>query len=162
MNTFFRISLYAVFFCISLQLYAGTARAQSELDGAWEIIEVFGYSEEDGNWREENPQPGIFLFQDGYYSMTYVRESRPLVLGEGVSREELTAEQAASVWLPYESDAGWYEISESQLLTFPMVSVSPNLMEGGTVYATFSIDDDILSYHREGEGFEWTIRLRRL
>ncbi len=156
------LTCLATILCLGWQLTAAPAWAQSDLNGVWEIVEAFGHNTE-GDWTWDNVQPSLYLFQDGYYSITYVagNEARPL-MADDATREELTAEQAASVWIPYVSNAGTYEVSESTLTTKPMVSLWPNFMEGGSATYTYSMEKDMLTLSREGDGWTWTGKLRRI
>ena len=57
------------------QAHAAHLFAQSELNGAWEIVAVSGTNAE-GDWTLDNVQPSLYLFQDGYYSIMYVKGSQ--------------------------------------------------------------------------------------
>ena len=146
-------------FAISIQ----AAGAQEPLHGAWQIVETWGHNAQDGEWRTENVQPSVFLFTEGYYSIAYVNgeESRPL-MAEDATRQDLTAEQAAAVWIPYTSNSGIYEITPTEITTRPMVAVWPNFMEGESRVYTYRFDGDLLELSSSGEDWSWNARMRRL
>jgi hypothetical protein len=124
-----------------LALEAGPANAQESLQGAWKVVEMWGHNAREGEWRTENIQPSVFLFMERYYSIAYVsgEERRPL-MPDTAFREDLTAEQAAAVWIPYVSNSGTYEATVSEITTSPMVAVWPNFMEGEFAVYTYRID----------------------
>ena len=139
--------------------------AQQSLQGSWTIVESWGHDAQAGEWRTENVQPSLYIFLDGYYSMSLVRgnEPRPL-MPEGVTWDTMTEEQLRSVCsgAVFSANSGTYEVDGSSLTTKPMVAKWPNLMEGGSATFTFEMEGDMLRLSQSGEGFSWNARLRRL
>ena len=158
------LTCLATMLCLGWNLGASPAWAQSDLNGVWEIVEAFGHNAE-GDWNVENVQPSLFIFMDGYYSIALVRgnEPRPL-MPEGTTWDTMTEDQLRSVCSGdyFSANSGIYEVSESSLTTRPMVAKWPNFMEGGSATYTFRLDGDMLTLSREGEGWNWTNKLRRL
>ena len=146
-----------------LALGVGPAGAQGSVHGAWRIVETWGHNPQSGEWRTENVQPSVFLFMDGYYSIAYVRgeEARPL-MPEDAIRRDLTAEQAAAVWIPYTSNSGTHEITQTTIVTRPIVAVWPNFMEGGSAVYTYSVDGDKMQLTFANETVSWNAKLKRL
>ena len=164
MNRLTVICLVAAMFCLVWQLTTAPAWAQNDLNGAWKIVEVSGYEADGTPFKIENIQPSLFLFQNGYYSITLVsgNEARPLE-PEGATREELTAELAAAIWIPFVSNAGTYEVSGSTLKVTPMVALSPAFMEGGSMTYTYKVEKDMLTMSGEQpDGTKVTNKLKRL
>jgi len=133
------------------------------VNGSWRIVEASGENAERGEWRDANVQPSFFMFMDGHYSMAYVGggERRPL-MPEDASRGDLTADQVASIWLPYVSNSGNYEITSSTLTTRPVVALFPNFMEGGSQQWSYSREGARLRLSRSAEGFSEILILERV
>jgi hypothetical protein len=81
---------------------------------------------------------------------------------EGANRADLTADQAAAVWIPYTSNSGAYELTPTTITTMPRVAVWPNFMEGGSAVYTYSFAGGLLQLSSSGEGWSWNARLQRL
>jgi hypothetical protein len=143
-------------------LTANPAVAQEWLNGSWVIVESWGENDQAGEWRYESPQPSLFIFLDGYYSIAYVNSDSPRpLMDEDDTRIGLTPEEAAAVWLTYVSNSGTYEIDGSAIVTRPTVALWPNFMEGGSATYVFEIEGDMLRLTRSENGFIWNARLRR-
>jgi hypothetical protein len=140
------------------------ADAQEWLNGSWVIVESWGENDQSGEWQYENPQPSLFIFLDGYYSIALVRgnEPRPL-MPEGATWDNMTEEQLRSVCsgAVFSANAGTYEVDGSSLTTKPMVAKWPNLMEGGSNTYVFEMEGDLLRLTSSGDGSIWNARLRR-
>ena len=134
----------------------------AELNGAWKMAEASGYTAE-GEWESNPVQPGLYIFQDGYYSIMYVRgsEARPL-MAEDATRVSITDEQMRSIFMPFVANSGTYEVDGSTLVTKPMVALWPNFMEGGEATYTYGVEGNDLHLSAKGEDWEWKIRLERL
>ena len=118
---------------ILLSLSAMPAVAQESLNGSWVIVESWGEDDQSGQWRVENAQPSLFIFLEGHYSIAYVRGDSPRpLMDEDATRADLDCEQAASMWFPYVSNSGTYEINGATIVIHPTVALSPNFMEGGS------------------------------
>jgi len=145
-------------------LAATPAWAQSDLNGAWEIVEASGHNDE-GDWKWEAVQPSLYIFLDGYYSIALVRgtEPRPL-MPEGTHWETMSAEQLRSVCSGrvFSANSGVYEASGSSLIIKPMVAKWPNFMEGGSETYTYSVEGDTLTLSYEGDTWAFGFTLRRL
>lgn len=135
--------------------------AQSALDGAWEVTYAVGDS-------VNSTQAGLYIFQDGYYSVLHVwaDEPRPLY-EEGEARDNVDIEKLLAIVLPVEANSGRYEIEGSNLTMMPMVAISPNFMRGQSRSYSFTVSDDELTL-RGGtvtdspQEINRVLRLRRL
>jgi len=154
---------------IALCFLGGTAvatplLAQSELNGVWSIAEVSGHNAE-GDWEWNPVQPSLYIFMDGYYSMAQVNGSEPRpLMPDGTTWDNMTEDQLRSVCSTavFSANSGTYEVSGSSLTTRPMVAKWPNFMEGGSASYTYSMETDMLTLVREGDGWSWKVTLRRL
>ncbi len=139
---------------------ATPVRAQSSVEGAWKIIEWWG-TNQGQEWRMEDIQPSLWLFKDGHYSCTYLYSKRsPFPEGEP-SRSEISADEWKSISMPFVSNAGSYEVTDSQITIHPMVALIPNFM-GDDVAPTweYRFEGDILHVTLARGGTH--MRLRRL
>lgn len=132
------------------------------ITGAWVKIGEWGTDASGQVWRTENVQPSLYLFQDGYYSIAYVSgdEARPL-FGTQADREALTSEEAASVWMPYISNSGTYEITPSSFTVRPMVALWPDYMAGGSRVYAYRVEEGMLHLSTQENGWSWNAVLRR-
>ena len=97
----------------------------------------------------ENPQPGLFIAIENFYSTTFVygNESRPSEPA-GVDREDLTHDQLKSMSVPFISNAGTYRIEDNQFVFDPVVALNQNFQESGSHKNEFelSIDGNTLEF----------------
>ena len=133
---------------------AEAAPAQPPLVGAWSVTD---YSAVDADGTEANvagPQPSLYLFLEGYYSIMFVSED-----GSLTPRSEARQLYADEAWPPetpptdadkvaaYDSfiaNSGSYEVSESSLTMDPIVAKDPNFMANGSVTFGYEVDGDTL------------------
>lgn len=153
----------AVLTVILLCINAQDSWAQSELYGTWKIVESSGHNEAQGEWEIQNVQPSLVLFQDTYYSWMSVsgNEARPL-MADGETRASLSEEQMHAIYDNITANTGTYEVSGSTLTIKPMVALSPNFMEGGSVSWTYSVENDMLTLSFEGESSTVVTKFQRL
>ena len=118
------------------------------LVGAWQVTKMMTTSP-DSSYTISDPQPGLYLFTEGHYSMMYVPagEPRPLDAGDVPILGALIptdAEKIAS-WETIIANSGSYAISGSTLTTRPMVAKSANLMAAGDpLLMTYQVTGDTL------------------
>jgi hypothetical protein len=118
------------------------------LIGAWQVTEMTTTSP-DSSYTINDPQPGLYIFTEGHYSMMYVPagEPRPLDAGDVPILGALIptdAEKIAS-WETFIANSGSYAISGSTLTTRPMVAKSANLMAAGSpLTMTYQVMGDTL------------------
>jgi hypothetical protein len=125
-------------------------RAGASLTGAWKVAEI--RTAVSGGVRVNgDPQPGLVIFTDRYYSIGQVPGVEP-------------RKPSKKTWFPtdlekvHDFDAvifnsGWYERTDSVLIVHPMVAKTPEFMGGEAVYAVRAARDtlwltgtDILSF----------------
>lgn len=117
----------AMLFGLAMHLTAGSVLAQSELNGAWKVVEMSGKNA-DGNYKITNIQPSLLIFHDGYYSLMidHGDEKRP-TYGDGESRSNVDAEKLRAIISPLQMNSGVYEISGSKIISKAMVAINPNV-----------------------------------
>jgi hypothetical protein len=119
-------------------------RDQSEaplLVGAWRIVET---TTPDGTVNP-SPQPSLYIFADRHYSMVRVigSEARPL-LADTATRSTITDAEMRTIFMPFVSNSGTYELQGSTLVNRPTVSLWPNFMAGGSDTSEISLAGDTL------------------
>jgi hypothetical protein len=160
-----RIRTGALTLLLALVVGSAGLQAQESIEGAWEIVEVWGETAAGDAWSFGDAiQPSVFIFLDGYYSFTAVNapEARPLP-PEGVARPDLPPEYGESVWRTYLSNSGTYEVDGETLVTHPTVALWPPFMaeDSRPVYELEWDGQDLLVTTRAGDA--WRIwRLQRL
>ena len=161
-----RIALIGLAMTLGFALQAHSARvwAQGDLNGVWEIVEVSGTNAQ-GDWTLDNVQPSLFIFQDGYYSIMYVKgnEARPQAAANA-RRDNIPDAQMRGMFRNFVANSGTYEVNGSSVTTRPMVAMMPNFMTGGSDTFTYSVEGDelVLSGNEfDGQG-TYTQKLRRL
>lgn len=153
--------------CLGVALLLGLATtpgdllAQSELDGAWEVVQAVGDS-------IESNQPGLYIFHGNYYSVLHVwaDEARPMY-EEDEDRGNVDNEKLLAIVLPVEGNSGRFTMEGSTLTMTPMVAISPNFMSGLSRIYSFSLSGDELtlrggSITDEPGAINRVLRLRRL
>ena len=115
------------------------APARKPIEGVWKVTEIVVTGA--GASTISNPQPGLFIFAKGHYSMMYVPNSQPRALFKA---EEPTKEEKIPAFDSFVGNTGPYEISGSTLTIRPMVARYPNFMAGGFDKYQFRIEGNTL------------------
>ena len=91
------------------------------------------------------PQPSLYLFTGGHYSILSVNSDQPRPdLPQDTSKA--TAADLNSVWGPLTANSGTYEIKGGTLTTHPMVAKNPAVMASGNAFTTsFKIEGKTLT-----------------
>jgi hypothetical protein len=122
-------------FLCALLLTGGIAPAQQKsvtLAGAWQVTKV---QMAGPNARTiTNPQPGLYLFTDRYFSIMMVMGDQPRPIHPTLPEvPKATAQEILAVYGPYVANTGTYEINGDVLILHPIVSKNPELMGGSVV-----------------------------
>lgn len=139
---------------LSLLVMLGGCRAEEEaaavpampaagpLEGAWRVTQFL----DESTGVNTSPQPGLYIFAPGHYSVARVNgtEPRPLWPDSITSRAALTAQQVRATFEPYTSNSGTYSLHGDTLIVTPMVALSPNFMNGGADTTTYRMSGDTL------------------
>ena len=111
------------------------AQAKSPVEGVWKVaeVQVIGGSDAGTN---TSPQPGLYIFTRGYYSVMAVNGDKPrneIPQGQGGGRGSLTDVQKLALyehWSPFTANSGTYTISGNVLKTRPLVAKNEGVMRG--------------------------------
>ena len=129
---------------VSAQSPTGSPR---ELVGVWLISETV-VTTTDGTTRNENPQPGLYIFTERHFSnMLIPREQRAPLSAEGTDQERLAAFEN------FIADAGTYESTDSEITVHNIIAKIPNVMPPFRAGA-----DLTYGYKFEGESLMLTLR----
>jgi hypothetical protein len=136
--------------CLGIAFLAcGGAGSNGEsILGVWRVAER-SYSRPDSSWTNSDPEPGLYIFGERYFSVQEIRESGPRVLF-GESTTELERLAAFDV---FHAHSGTYEITDSTLTIVPTLAKSPNSMDGSTYSYALELSGDRLTITRvSGDG----------
>lgn len=105
------------------------AQEARTLRGVWKPVEVVVNKGPNAGRHTTDVQPGLAIFTDTHYSMTYVAafEARPNLSAEP------TDEERGRVFGPFTANAGTYQLKDSILTTTPLVAKNPAFMAGNAV-----------------------------
>jgi Lipocalin-like domain len=117
-----------------------TESRQSSLEGVWQRVSVT-YVGPDTSWTLHHPQPSVYIFTKGYYSMMFVpgEEPRPSFRSDRPSAaERITAFDS------FRASSGRYALRGNRLVLRPLVARVPNLMTAGEQGYVYRLRGDSL------------------
>lgn len=135
MMRFMYTALAIIFFSLPL-----SAKAQ-QLAGAWKL-ERYSFEGEAIKGEVNPAQASLFLFTDSHYSISYVLGDAP----RSALPDSPTNEQVAAAYRSFVSNSGRYELTDSTLLTYPILTRNPNVTadQVSAVLYTYRIQKDML------------------
>lgn len=113
---------------------------RAPLEGVWQRLSVT-YRGPDTTWTNVRPQPSLYIFTKGYYSMMFVPGTAPrtpFTSGRPSAAERVTAFDS------FRASSGTYEVRDSSLTVRPRVARVPNLMAGESQDYTYQLRGDTL------------------
>jgi hypothetical protein len=112
------------------------------LIGAWRVSEVAVTGP--SPYTRSNPQPGIFIFTAGHYSLNMVTSEGPRSApARDFDFNNLTEAQAQALiaeWRAFTGQAGAYEIEGNRIWFKPSVAKNENVMRGQGNVREFKVD----------------------
>jgi len=135
-------SIFRVVSLLGALLLASMAYAQNAkkpIEGVWKVTEIVVTGA--GASNVGSPQPGLFIFTRGHYSMMSVPGNQPRALFKA---EEPTNEEKIAAFDSFVANTGTYEVTGSTLTIRPMVARYPNFMAGGSDKYQFRIEGNTL------------------
>ena len=136
--------------------------ASTGIEGVWKITESAG--QKDGtDYHITSPQPSLYIFTDGYYSIAFVdgSEPRPL-MADTATRLTLSNDETRAVFIPYISNSGTWTLNGDVLTTHPIVALWPNFMAGDSAVYNLAWDNGDLLLTRMEADVHANFRLQRL
>jgi len=135
-------SIFRVVSLLGALLLASMAYAQNAkkpIEGVWKVTEIVVTGA--GASNVTSPQPSLFIFSRGYYSMMSIPGNRPRALFKA---EEPTNEEKIPAFDSFVANTGRYEATGSSLTTRPILARYPNFMAGGFDKYQFRIEGNTL------------------
>jgi hypothetical protein len=121
----------------ALLLASGIALAQQKstpLTGAWQVTKVQMTGPKAQTITD--PQPGLYLFTDKYFSIMMVMGDHPRPIHPTLTEvPKASAQSILAVYGPYVANTGTYEINGDAVIMHPLVSKNPELMGGSVTYS---------------------------
>jgi hypothetical protein len=114
--------------------------AKQSIEGAWKVSEIVATGA--GASTISSPQPGLFIFTRGHYSIMYVPGDKPRALKKA---EAATTDEKVAAFDSFLANAGTYELAGSTLTIRPIVARDPNYAVGGFNKYQFRIDGNALT-----------------
>ena len=136
---------------------------KDQLVGAWTVYEIENEFS-DSAQTIRNPQPGIWIFSDGYYSATFIPGTKIRIPYEHTFNP--TPVEMINAYNSIVVNTGTYELTDTTLITFPVVSRVPDFSGGKGIYE-LRIESDTLyltmteEYSRNGDWANWLDNLSR-
>ena len=128
------------------------------------MINKISYSSADENWMSDDPQPGMILFSEGYFSVVLIpgTEERPMLSNKSSDEDRLKA------FSNFIANSGTYEVLDDNMLRMNIiVAKSPTAMaaEDSGYSCTYAVRGDRLVLTLKEawvpEGGEVTYQLKR-
>jgi hypothetical protein len=122
-------------------LVAHTAeRTRGPVEGTWKVVQIDVITERGEN-SYPDPAPGLVMFGDRYYCMAWM----PLTEAPDDFEETWrpTTEEMALAFGSIIVNAGTYSLTDSTLITLPLVAKTPEFIGGRAVYE-YSVRGDTL------------------
>jgi hypothetical protein len=127
------------------------AQSKSPVEGAWKVaeVQVIGGANPGTN---SSPQPGLYVFTRGHYSIMSVNgdKARTATPGQGRGRGQAApltdADKIALYehWNPFTANSGTYTITGNTLTTKAIVAKNQGVMEGAPQVREFKIEGGTL------------------
>jgi|SRR6476620_9033414 len=135
----FRILTGLTLMVLCTTVVSAQSSTKKSIEGVWKVTEIVVAGQDASN--VSNPQPGLIIFTQKYYSVMWVPGNEPRSLFKG---ENPTNEEKIAAYDSFIANAGSYEVVDGILTLHPMVSRSPNFMGGGSAKNQFRIEGTTL------------------
>src|SRR5678815_971863 len=114
--------------------------AKQSIEGVWKVSEIVVTGA--GASAISSPQPGLFIFTRGHYSIMYVPGNKTRALKRA---EAATTDEKVAAFDSFLANSGTYELAASTLTIRPIVARDPNYMVGGFNKYQFRIEGKTLT-----------------
>jgi hypothetical protein len=85
-----------------------------------------------GSAEYPDPQPGLFIFADGYYSMVWLITTEPVP--DSADTWHPTDDEKARNFSSMIVNSGTYAVSDTLITTYPLVAKTPEFVGGVATY----------------------------
>jgi len=107
--------------------YASGPESQGSLRGAWKIVRM-SLTNGDQTTTNSSPQPGLVLFTESHYSLTYVEGNQVRKMFADPLRP--TDAEKVEAYNTFVAHSGTYTVSDSVIAMQPDIAKAPHLMAG--------------------------------
>ena len=114
--------------------------AKQSIEGVWKVSEIVVTGADPSTI--SSPQPGLFIFTRGHYSIMYVPGNKPRALKKA---DAATTDEKVAAFDSFLANSGTYELAGSAVTIRPIVARDPNYMVGGFNKYQFRIDANTLT-----------------
>ena len=135
----FRILTGLTLLVLCTTVVSAQSSTKKPIEGAWKVTEIVVTGADASN--VPNPQPGLIIFGQKYYSVMWVPGSQPRTLFKG---ENPTDQEKIAAYDSFVANSGTYEVAGATLTLHPIVARSPNFMAGGVAKNQFRIEGTTL------------------
>ena len=123
--------------------FAVTTSAQtptkSPVEGVWKVAEV---QVTGGEGSTTSPQPGLYIFTRGYYSVMTVNADHPRTAFDVQAQVTSDKDKIARYehWAPFTANSGTYTVKGTTLTTRPIVAKNEGVMKGPAQTREFKME----------------------
>ena len=122
---------------------------KSPIEGVWKVAEV---QVTGGQGSNPAPQPGLYIFTRGYYSVMAVNGDKPRSTVDFQAQVTTDKDKIARYehWSPFTANSGTYPVKGTTLTTRPMVAKNESVMKGPAQTREFKIEGTTLWLIQKG------------
>jgi len=126
------------------------AQSKPPVEGVWKVaeVQVIGGANPGTN---SSPQPSLYIFTRGHYSIMSVNGDQPRTAtpGQGRGRGQAPLTDADKIalydhWSPFTANSGTYTITGNTLMTKALVAKNQGVMDGAPQAREFKIEGGTL------------------
>jgi hypothetical protein len=127
------------------------AQAKSPVEGVWKVAEVQTTGGQSPG-TVANPQPGLYIFTRGYYSVMTVGGDKPRTAIDFQAPVTTDKDKIARYehWNAFTANSGTYTIKGSTLTTRPIVAKNEGVMQGPPQSREFKVEGSTLWLIQKG------------
>jgi hypothetical protein len=133
----------AVVLAVSSVVASAQTPGKSPIEGVWKVAEV---QVTGGQGSNPAPQPGLYIFTRGYYSVMAVNSDKPRTALDFQAAVTTDKDKIARYehWSPFTANSGTYTVKGSTVTTQPIVAKNEGVMKGPAQTREFKIEGTTL------------------
>ena len=122
---------------------------KSPIEGVWKVAEV---QVTGGQGSNPAPQPGLYIFTRGYYSVMTINADKPRSVIDVQAAVTTDKDKVARYehWSPLTANSGTYTVKGTTVTTRPMVAKNEGVMQGPAQTRDFKIEGTTLWLIQKG------------
>jgi hypothetical protein len=120
-------------------------KGKTPVEGVWRVAEIQTIGGQNPG-TVSNPQPGLYIFTSGHYSVMTVNAAKPrtTVPFQGTNLTDAQKIALYDHWAPFTANSGTYTIKGSTLTTRPLVAKNEGVMQGAPQTREFKVEGTTL------------------